>query len=147
MRWSAFAGGEATAHGIDLAPMLDFVVNLLIFFIITAVFTKELGIAVNRPTGREPDGQKKSATISIGANGEIVFAGQPVDPRAVRANIERVKAENVDVGVLVVAHESAPTGLLITVVDQVRLGGVFDVTFATTKSADGLATTPSGDSR
>ena len=32
-------GGEST--GIDLAPMLDFVMNLLIFFIITAVFAKE----------------------------------------------------------------------------------------------------------
>ena len=35
--------------GIDLAPMLDFVLNLLIFFIITAVFAKELSLAMNRP--------------------------------------------------------------------------------------------------
>jgi biopolymer transport protein ExbD len=40
-------GGEGS-HGIDLAPMLDFVLNLLIFFIITAVFVKELGLALNR---------------------------------------------------------------------------------------------------
>jgi biopolymer transport protein ExbD len=33
---------------IDLAPMLDFVTNLLIFFIITAVFVKEAGLEVNR---------------------------------------------------------------------------------------------------
>ena len=32
-----------SSHGIDLAPMLDFVINLLIFFIITAVFVKEAG--------------------------------------------------------------------------------------------------------
>jgi biopolymer transport protein ExbD len=37
--------------GIDLAPMLDFVLNLLIFFIITAVFVKELGIEVARHGG------------------------------------------------------------------------------------------------
>ena len=41
---------EDFGHGIDLAPMLDFVTNLLIFFIITAVFVKESGLLVNRPT-------------------------------------------------------------------------------------------------
>ena len=42
-----------SSHGIDLAPMLDFVINLLIFFIITAVFVKESGLIVNRPTAFE----------------------------------------------------------------------------------------------
>ena len=40
-------GGE---HGIDLAPMLDFVLNLLIFFIITTSFVKEAGVTVIRPS-------------------------------------------------------------------------------------------------
>ena len=130
--WAALGGGEPTSHGIDLAPMLDFVVNLLIFFIITAVFNKEIGLPMNRPTG-ESEGQTKAAVITIGADGEIVFEGNAIDPRAVRANIERVKAENAEAGVLVVAHETAPMGLLVLVVDQVRLAGVVDVTFATSK--------------
>ena len=133
--WGALAGSEATSHGIDLAPMLDFVVNLLIFFIITAVFNREFGVTVNRPTGKEPESQKTSTTIEIREDVTIAFGGQTVDPRAVRANMERVKAENAEVGVLIVAHETAPTGLLVLVVDQVRLAGVLDVTFATTKAA------------
>ena len=39
---------ESGETGIDLAPMLDFVLNLLIFFIITTSFVKEPGIQVNR---------------------------------------------------------------------------------------------------
>ena len=89
--WGALAGSEATSHGIDLAPMLDFVVNLLIFFIITAVFNREFGVTVNRPTGKEPESQKTSTTIEIREDGTIAFGGQTVDPRAVRANMERVK--------------------------------------------------------
>ena len=46
----AHHGSDET--GIDLAPMLDFVLNLLIFFIITAVFSKEIGLTVSRPNGR-----------------------------------------------------------------------------------------------
>ena len=44
-----FAHEDST--GIDLAPMLDFVLNLLIFFIITAVFAKEVGMHVSRHGG------------------------------------------------------------------------------------------------
>ena len=55
----ASEAGHESSHGIDLAPMLDFVINLLIFFIITAVFVKESGLQVNRPTSFEtpPDEQ------------------------------------------------------------------------------------------
>jgi biopolymer transport protein ExbD len=122
-----------SSHGIDLAPMLDFVVNLLIFFIITAVFVKESGLMMNRPTGNDPLGEQKSASIQIREDGEIVIGERTIDVRAVRANVERLRAENAEVGVLVVAHERAPTGVLVAVVDQVRRGGVLDVTFATTQ--------------
>ena len=60
------------SHGIDLAPMLDFVINLLIFFIITAVFVKESGLIVNRPTAFEPqENELESIQIQILSNGDI----------------------------------------------------------------------------
>ena len=42
------ANAEMEDTGIDLAPMLDFVLNLLIFFIITTSFVKEAGITVKK---------------------------------------------------------------------------------------------------
>ena len=50
MRNRPHAHAATESHGIDLAPMLDFVVNLLIFFIITAVFVKQAGLEVKRPS-------------------------------------------------------------------------------------------------
>jgi biopolymer transport protein ExbD len=47
MRTRRVSGAEGSHSGIDLAPMLDFVMNLLVFFIITAVFAKEVGIEVS----------------------------------------------------------------------------------------------------
>jgi biopolymer transport protein ExbD len=122
-----------SSHGIDLAPMLDFVLNLLIFFIITAVFVKEVGLMVNRPTGgiSAAGGEVGAVPISILANGEIWIEGRVVDLRAVRANIERLYAVNPKNGVLIVAEPGAPTGLVVRVVDQVHLGGIYNVTFST----------------
>jgi biopolymer transport protein ExbD len=130
------ASGATQEHtGIDLAPMLDFVVNLLIFFIITAVFVKEVGLEVNRPTSFEQPDEEDSQSIQIQIleNGEIWVDNRAVDVRAVRANVERMSAVSPDSGVLILAQERAPTGTLVEVVDQVRLGGIDNITFSTTQ--------------
>jgi biopolymer transport protein ExbD len=128
-------GGEQEHTGIDLAPMLDFVTNLLIFFIITAVFVKEAGLEVNRPTSFEQpeENDSKSIQIQILENGEIWVDNRAVDVRAVRANVERMSAVNPDSGVLILAQSKAPTGTLVDVVDQVHLGGIYNITFSTTQ--------------
>jgi biopolymer transport protein ExbD len=136
MRRRRRASGADQEHtGIDLAPMLDFVVNLLIFFIITAVFVKEVGLEVNRPTSFEQPQEQDSESIQIQIleNGEIWVDNRAVDVRAVRANVERMSAVSPDSGVLILAQERAPTGTLVEVVDQVRLGGIRNITFSTTQ--------------
>ena len=125
--------GDAT--GIDLAPMLDFVMNLLIFFIITAVFAKEFGLAVSRPSASigAPTKEAGSLLIAIAAGGEILIDDRLVDIRAVRANVERMHALKPENGVMIVADGRAGTGLLVEVVDQVRQGGVTNVSFGATR--------------
>jgi biopolymer transport protein ExbD len=125
--------GEAT--GIDLAPMLDFVMNLLIFFIITAVFAKEFGLSVTRPSASfgAPSKEAGSLLIAITAAGEILIEDRQVDIRAVRANVERMHAIKPENGVMVVADAKAGTGVVVEVVDQVRQGGVQNVSFASTR--------------
>jgi biopolymer transport protein ExbD len=130
-RHQASASGEQ--HGIDLAPMLDFVINLLIFFIITAVFVKESGLMLNRPTNFEQrnDQDNESIQIQVLDNGEIWVDNRLVDLRAVRANVERLSAINPKSGVLLLATQNAPTGVVVEVADQARLGGIYDITFTT----------------
>jgi biopolymer transport protein ExbD len=113
--------------------MLDFVLNLLIFFIITAIFVKEYGLSVNRPTNFETssDPNSKSIQIQILDTGEIFVDNRVVDMRAVRANVERLKALNSETGALIIADDAARTGIVMGVVDQVRLGGVANITFST----------------
>jgi len=127
------ASSHEDHHGIDLAPMLDFVLNLLIFFIITAVFVKELGLMVNRPSGQAiaTSTEATSILITILANGEVSVDGRAVDFRAVRPNVERVHAANANVGVLISADRATETGVVVQVVDQVHLAGVNNITFGT----------------
>ncbi len=132
---------RATVHmedstGIDLAPMLDFVLNLLIFFIITAVFLKEVGINVSRPNSSSSAEKSESSSIVIliAANGEITVDRKVVDQRSVRAKIESLHAQKPDDPVVVAADPGSATGILVDVIDQVRQGGVMAVSIAPTKS-------------
>lgn len=136
MRTLSHAHVAAESHGIDLAPMLDFVVNLLIFFIITAVFAKQAGVELRRPSTVEPTADKPSKTIVVDARGDISIDAQEIDFRAVRAHVEQFKAADAHGGIVVVADRRAPTGAVVTVTDQIRLGGVTDITFTTTTLAE-----------
>lgn len=132
MRMHRHTESEGNDTGIDLAPMLDFVLNLLIFFIITAVFTKELGITVSRPSAKQAQEKKEGGTIliAIKGDGEIWMDRRAIDVRAVRANVERAHAEKPDAAVVVVTEKDSPVGILVQVLDQARLGGVENVSIA-----------------
>jgi biopolymer transport protein ExbD len=118
--------------GIDMTPMLDIVFIMLIFFIVTTSFIRESGIDVNRPKASTASEQKNaSLLVAIRPNGEIWIDKRPVDVRAVRANIEKLRAENPQGSVVIQADRDARTGLLIKVMDQIRLAGVENVSIAT----------------
>ncbi len=135
MKTRRVSGAEGSHSGIDLAPMLDFVMNLLVFFIITAVFAKEAGITVSRPGGGVGEGNKesKSMIVTIYGTGDIEIENRIVDVRAVRANVEKMHAVKPENGVMVVADKSIASGLLVEVLDQIRQGGVADISFGATK--------------
>jgi biopolymer transport protein ExbD len=116
---------------INITPMLDVVFIMLIFFIVTASFVKESGIDVNKPEGQTAVAKEKAnILIAIDAEGLIWIDRRQVDPRAVRANIERLHAENPQGTVVIQADEDARTRTLVQVMDAARLAGVYDVAIA-----------------
>ena len=116
---------------INLTPMLDVVFIMLIFFVVTTSFVKESGVEVNRPNANTAQ-QQESANIliAIRPNGEIWIDNRAVDVRAVRANVERLRAEFPESDVVIQGDKQAQIGLLVRVMDQVRLAGITNVAIA-----------------
>ena len=116
---------------LNIAPLIDMVFILLIFFLVTTSFVKETGIDVNRPTAATAMKTSK-ATILIGVDGDnrIFIDHREVDVRAVRANVERALAENPEGAVVVVADKSSSTGIAIQVMDGCRMAGATNVSLA-----------------
>jgi biopolymer transport protein ExbD len=116
---------------IDLTPMLDVVFIMLIFFIVTASFVKESGIDVNRPNAATAERKERgNILIAISAGGQIWIDKRQVDVRALRANIERLHAENPQGAVVIPADRDSKNGLLVEVMDAARMAGVENVSIA-----------------
>ncbi len=112
---------------IDLTPMLDVVFIMLIFFIVTATFVKEIGIDINSPDKNQniKDADRKSIVVRITNRDRILIRGRDIDFRAVRANIERLHAETPEAPVVIQPHPDSTTEVMVHVMDAAREAGVY----------------------
>jgi len=120
---------------IDLTPMLDVVFIMLIFFIVVASFIKEAGIEVNRPDDNQQSDPKDSVSIlvEVASDGQIWMENRRVDVRAVRANIQRMLAEDPEAPVTIKVEKGAKSGVVVDVADAAREAGVGAVNWASAK--------------
>lgn len=130
--------GQEEESAIDLTPMLDVVFIMLIFFIVTTSFVKESGIDIARPSAATAE-KKERANIMIGISkaGEIWIQKRKIDVRSVRANVERLAAENPEGSVVIQADKESNTGILVQVMDQIRLAGIQSISVAASAGSVG----------
>ncbi len=117
---------------INVIPLIDVMFFLVLFFVATSSFIRETGVDVNRPAAKSAELQEKgNIIVSVTKNGEIWIDRRKVDIRALRANVERMYAENPGSSVIIAADEEAQTGRLVAALDEARLAGVENVAIAT----------------
>jgi biopolymer transport protein ExbD len=118
---------------IDLTPMLDVVFILLIFFVVTATFLSEQAIDAasndNDDTPPEQEDDARNILVELSANNEITFNGEPraILESQVRANIDRLKAENPDASVIIRPHNNSSVATMVLIMDSARQAGIFDI--------------------
>ncbi|MBN1904050.1 MAG: biopolymer transporter ExbD [Deltaproteobacteria bacterium] len=123
---------------IDMAPLIDMVFLLLIFFMVTTSFVKETGIDVQRPAASTAELKDKgNILIAVSSDGEIFYEKIKIDLRSVRAHIERSLAENPEGGVVIIADQKSDTGVVVRVMDQCRLAGAKRLSIAASRPQEG----------
>ena len=123
---------EQDGAEIDLTPMLDVVFIMLFFVIVVASFIKEAGVEVNRPDKNQPDNPEDSTSIlvEVASDNQIWMENRRVDIRAVRANIQRLLAEDPEAPVTIKVEKGAEAGIVVDVADAARESGVAAVNWA-----------------
>ena len=133
-RRRGLTGGDDEQQ-IDISPLIDMVFILLIFFMVSTTFVKDMKLDLERPGAASAQrASTKALRVYIDAESAIYVDGNPVKPWMLQSRVRQL----LDGGqgqVLVVVDRGVPSDKLIEVVDQVRLAGADDVGVATEKEA------------
>jgi biopolymer transport protein ExbD len=122
---------RSRAAELNMAPLLDMVFILLIFFIVTTSFVRESGVDVERPVARTAVSKEKTnLVIGVTEQGIVWIENRPVDIRSVRAHMERFLADTPDGSVVIAADRESRTGVLVEVFDACRQAGVRSISVA-----------------
>jgi biopolymer transport protein ExbD len=118
---------------LNLIPLIDVIMFLLIFFISTTSFMDLRGVAVDKPqaASRSP-GQNESVVLAVGSDGRIFYNRQEIRLEGVRPTVKRLCAET-PLPVVIQADEQCRSGLVVRVLDEAMLGGAKDVSVASRK--------------
>ncbi len=119
---------------VDMSPLIDMVFILLIFFMVSSTFTKDMKLDLDRPGASSASrASSKVIRVYIDNTGETYVDGQPVKTWAIQGKLREMMRTATEKSVLVVTDDSISVDKLIDVVDQCRLSGAQDVAVATKK--------------
>ena len=125
--------GRANTEGpaVDIAPLIDVVFILLIFFLVSSTFVKDTGVQVNRAEAVSAQSHDAlSLRLGISARGNIFTAGEQVDLSELSRRVSHAKLNDDLRSVLVIPDRDCSAGRLIEVMDAVRQAGISDVAIA-----------------
>jgi biopolymer transport protein ExbD len=121
---------------MDISPLIDCVFILLIFFMVSTTFVKDLKIDLDRPSASSAKrASTKAIRVHVDRSGGIYFEGVPVKPWMLQTRVRDLLKSSPSRPVLIVTDRKVPADRLIEVVDQCRLAGAKDVGVATEKEA------------
>jgi len=125
-----------TVQDINISPLIDMVFILLIFFMVSTTFVKDMKLDLNRPSAQsQTTASTKSIRLYIDNQGDVYLDGEPVQVWVIQSRVRDLISTSTNKSVLVVTDEGVPSGRLVEVVDQARLAGADDVGVATEQEA------------
>ncbi len=131
-----FRETKETDAGIDISPLIDMVFILLIFFMVSTTFVKDMKLDLERPSASSAmQASTKALRVFIDSGGDIFVDGTPVRPYMLQSRVRDFVKGSTAKTVLVVTDRRVAAERLIEVVDQCRLAGATDVGVATEKEA------------
>lgn len=117
---------------IDMSPLIDMVFILLIFFMVTTTFVKDMKLELNRPSASSAtSASTKSIRVFIDKFGDIFVDNQPVRIYSLQSKLRDMLRVSTDKTILVVTDETVEAKVVLEVIDQSKLSGATDVGVAT----------------
>lgn len=115
--------GRKSTAAIEMAPLIDMVFILLIFYIVSTSFVQDAGVTVNRPGSESARPVKvRYLPVAVTKGGTVHVAGRVVSADD-REAVNRALSEANVTRIVIQADRDVPTGLLLRVLDTCRAAG------------------------
>lgn len=125
MAQSSSASDDDTIQGINVTPLVDIMLVLIIIFMVASQIGKVLDLELQLPRAASAEqAPPPTLTIEVGLRGELKLDGKPVAQAELEAAVRRAAAASADAQAMVAADEGVPYAAVVAAVDAVRLGGI-----------------------
>ncbi len=116
---------EDAIQGINVTPLVDIMLVLIIIFMVASQVGKVLDLELQLPKAASAESAPPpTLTIEVGQKGELALDGKAIAPDALEAAVRAAAAANPDAQAMVAADEGVPYASVVAAVDAVRLGGI-----------------------
>jgi len=134
MRFRRTLAEPDEAIELNLIPLIDIIMFLLIFFISTTSMMKEKGVQVDKPQSQgSSQGEKSTIILSVTPDGKVTHEGKEIGLDGVQPTVKRLCSEEA-LPVVIQVSEKSRSGLMIRIIDAARMGGAKDVSVASQRS-------------
>jgi biopolymer transport protein ExbD len=125
---------DGTVTGINVTPMVDIMLVLLIVFMVTANFVSESVQKISVPkTADAETSTTPSLSVAVNEKGELLLKNTRLDAAGLRAGLARETALNPNVRVTLAADSRLPYQQIMDVLDVIKQAGVVHVALLSQK--------------
>jgi biopolymer transport protein ExbD len=133
-----FRGGiQSNVQGFQIAPMVDIVFLLLIFFLVTWNFSRnEMELDVKVPKAREGKETRRAVgevILNVKADGSVVMNRRTMDSQALKEALAKIATLYPDQAVILRGDENTDYRHVVEVLDICRRSNIWNVAFATSR--------------
>ena len=124
---------EDSITGINVTPLVDITLVLLIIFMVTARFISEPSVGVRLPKSSQSDrtqANDNNVFLTINEHHQIFLNNKSVQSKDVQAEIAALLKEKPNLNLILRADRNIPHGEVVSVLDQARAAGVTQFGFA-----------------
>jgi biopolymer transport protein TolR len=136
------ASDDEPMADMNLIPLIDIALTLLIIMMVTTVFVKHPGVSLKLPETATREGApetKKDLTIVVASTGQLYIDAVQQTPEEIQARLHGVAAKNKDSRVLVKGDRDVAYAKIVDVMDMVRQAGLTRVVLPTDPKTPGYA--------
>ena len=127
-----FSSGRQRRVALEMTPLIDVVLMLVIFFMLTTTFVLSPGLEVDLPRGQSAqEPRERDVIITMTKEGDLYFQSAPVSLETLRAALQRARVRQPELRVVIKADTLVSHGRVVAVMDLAKHLGISRIAVAT----------------